>query len=271
MTNGKIMTAGTPIYKSQHVGDQEVSAVMTRKMNFADWVKCGKQPREGMELPDAELADLTKELMGKCLNAGMSVSEIARKFGCKYKDAYNRYYRLGFAKPAEQEPLNDEPVADQEPAQPSYEFIQPTPEALEQFFTEEPLPANDPVDEQVVQEILEHLPTIKDSGQRTEFPTGAVRDMHEGKGRYDLLPWNAIHAIAVHCEQGALKYGERNVDQGIPTHSLADSATRHISCYYRGMKDEPHTVSAAWNLLWLIEMELTKPEMQDIPSRMIRP
>ena len=30
---------------------------------------------------------------------------------------------------------------------------------------------------------------IKDSGERTQFSTGAVRDMHEGKGRMDLLPW----------------------------------------------------------------------------------
>ena len=29
---------------------------------------------------------------------------------------------------------------------------------------------------------------ILDSGERTEFQTGAVRDMHEGKGRFDLLP-----------------------------------------------------------------------------------
>ena len=29
---------------------------------------------------------------------------------------------------------------------------------------------------------------IKDSGDRTEFTTGAVRDMHEGKGRFDLIP-----------------------------------------------------------------------------------
>ena len=29
---------------------------------------------------------------------------------------------------------------------------------------------------------------IKDSGERTQFNSGAVRDMHEGKGRCDLLP-----------------------------------------------------------------------------------
>lgn len=32
---------------------------------------------------------------------------------------------------------------------------------------------------------------IKDSGDRTRFDTGAVRDMHTGKGRMDLLPWEA--------------------------------------------------------------------------------
>ena len=31
-------------------------------------------------------------------------------------------------------------------------------------------------------------PVIKDSGERREFETGAVRDIQEGKGRCDLLP-----------------------------------------------------------------------------------
>lgn len=30
---------------------------------------------------------------------------------------------------------------------------------------------------------------LKDSGNRREFETGAVRDMQEGKGRMDLIPW----------------------------------------------------------------------------------
>lgn len=36
---------------------------------------------------------------------------------------------------------------------------------------------------------------IKDSGDRKEFSTGAVRDMHEGKGRCDLLPLNVISRL----------------------------------------------------------------------------
>ena len=109
---------------------------------------------------------------------------------------------------------------------------------------------------------------IKDSGNRTEFNTGAVRDLHEGKGRYDLIPWDAIHELAIHCEQGAKKYGERNCEKGIPIHSLIDSALRHLSCYLRGMKDEPHLRAALWNIAFAIWMEKNRPDMQDIPVRM---
>lgn len=45
---------------------------------------------------------------------------------------------------------------------------------------------------------------IKDSGERTEFGTGAVRDMHSGKGRMDLLPWEALVEVSKHCEERAL-------------------------------------------------------------------
>ena len=36
---------------------------------------------------------------------------------------------------------------------------------------------------------------LKDSGNRREFKTGAVRDMHEGKGRMDLVPWGIALGI----------------------------------------------------------------------------
>lgn len=108
---------------------------------------------------------------------------------------------------------------------------------------------------------------IKDSGERTKFPSGALRDIHTGKGRMDLLPWLAIMEVSKHCEAGALKYGEHNVDKGIPTHSLLDSAIRHAAKYLAGYVDEPHLVAAAWNLLWAIEMEIVHPECVDTPWR----
>ena len=106
---------------------------------------------------------------------------------------------------------------------------------------------------------------IKDSGERTTFSTGAVRDMHAGKGRMDLLPWAAIIEVSKHCENGAKKYGEHNVNRGIPTHSLLDSAMRHAAKYLDGQNDEDHLLAAAWNLLWAVEMRCKNPECVDTP------
>ena len=109
--------------------------------------------------------------------------------------------------------------------------------------------------------------TILDSGERTEFSSGAVRDMHTGKGRFDLMPWAALMEVSKHCEAGAVKYGEHNVDKGIPTHSLCDSAARHLAKYLDGWTDEPHLIAAAWNLLWAIQMEVKHPEVVDTPYK----
>ena len=108
---------------------------------------------------------------------------------------------------------------------------------------------------------------IKDSGQRTDFGTGAVRDMHTGKGRMDLLPWHAIMEVSKHCEEGALKYGERNVDKGIPIHSFLDSAFRHLAKFMEGWTDEPHLRAAAWNILWAIQTMHDHPYLLDIPKQ----
>lgn len=111
-------------------------------------------------------------------------------------------------------------------------------------------------------------PQILDSGKRREFETGAVRDMQEGKGRFDLLPWAAIMEVAKHCENGSKKYGEHNADgYGIPTHSFADSALRHMAKYLDGWTDENHIVAAAWNVLMLIEMQINHKNCVDTPFR----
>lgn len=108
---------------------------------------------------------------------------------------------------------------------------------------------------------------IKDSGERREFDSGAVRDIQEGKGRMDLLPACAIIRLAKHYENGAKKYAERNWEKGIPTHSFIDSALRHIMNYLDGQTDEDHLCAAAWNLMCCMWTEEKRPELQDIPSR----
>lgn len=98
------------------------------------------------------------------------------------------------------------------------------------------------------------------------FETGARRDNADGKGRMDLLCWNAIIELSKHCERGAKHYGENNVRKGIPFHSLADSGARHLAKWIAGIQDEPtHLVAACWNLMWLLEQTITRPDLNDMP------
>ena len=92
-----------------------------------------------------------------------------------------------------------------------------------------------------------NIPDLKDSGERREFPTGSVRDVRTGKGRFDLIPPESIKALALQFEKGALKYGERNWEKGQPLSSYMDSLLRHLNCHMAGQTDEDHMVSALWN------------------------
>ena len=64
-------------------------------------------------------------------------------------------------------------------------------------MTEYPCEANDPV----YKNEAKNIPHILDSGDRTEFETGAVRDMRAGKGRCDLMPLDVVaHFIGHNTE-----------------------------------------------------------------------
>ena len=110
-------------------------------------------------------------------------------------------------------------------------------------------------------------PEIKDSGERTVFGSGAVRDMHEGKGDMVSIPWEAILRLSKHYENGAKKYQRWNFRKGIPISSFIDSACRHLAKYQCGMDDEDHLSAAAFNVLGAMLMENTMPEMNDLPLR----
>lgn len=63
---------------------------------------------------------------------------------------------------------------------------------------------------------------IKDSGQRREFETGAVRDM-ASKGRCDLLPWSIIPS-----DESELKIFYENMDQALHSYN-AQQLSKSIS------------------------------------------
>lgn len=94
---------------------------------------------------------------------------------------------------------------------------------------------------------------LKDSGERRKFSSGAVRDMAAGKGRFDLLPLYGMLLPALQMERGALKYGDRNWEKGMPLSAFVGSAFRHLLKAMVGFDDEPHLDAALWNLMCLAE------------------
>lgn len=87
----------------------------------------------------------------------------------------------------------------------------------------------------------------KDSGARQEFDTGAVRDIQEGKGRFDLIPTLPIRRLAQLYERGAIKYGDNNWQKGIPLMRYIDSLERHVNSLKAGEPTEDHAIAIVWN------------------------
>lgn len=103
------------------------------------------------------------------------------------------------------------------------------------------------------EERVEYTVPLPDSGERIEYETGARRDTQSGKGRYDLLPWDAVTRWAIRMEQGAEKYGDRNWQQGIPLSRYFSSAVRHLVQWQAGDRNEDHLAAVLFNvgaLLW---------------------
>ena len=100
----------------------------------------------------------------------------------------------------------------------------------------------------------------------TEYKTGAVRDTG-GKGRMDLLPMCALIRVSKHMEDALTHYPERNWENGLPMHSMIDSALRHLAKYVDGQNDEDHLCAATTNLLMAMWTEEKLPNQQDIPTR----
>lgn len=59
------------------------------------------------------------------------------------------------------------------------------------------------------------------------FATGARRDTQEGKGRFDLIPYEAMLSLARRLEVGAAHYGPKNWEMGMPLSRYLSSLRRH--------------------------------------------
>lgn len=109
----------------------------------------------------------------------------------------------------------------------------------------------------------------RDSGQRQEYDSGMVRDIQDGKPRFDLLipdgiPYEAqvLTRLAGLMLRGVEKYGERNWEKASSEEEMnrfKASAMRHMLQWMCGEEDEDHMAAIAFNLLayestkWKIE------------------
>lgn len=113
---------------------------------------------------------------------------------------------------------------------------------------------------------------VVDSGNRQKFKTGAIRDIQEGKGRFDLIPYYAITRLAQHFENGSKKYGVDNWAKGIPLRRYLDSLLRHAFKFGKGDDSEDHLSALVWNAFCLLETQemikqgLLSKELDDLPK-----
>ena len=118
--------------------------------------------------------------------------------------------------------------------------------------------------------------TIKVPPPIRKFETGSQRDVRDGKGRFDLLPPEALILLAKHFEQGAKKYEDRNWEKGQDLGTYCDSGLRHLVSFMGGAVDEDHLVAAAWNLIAAIttrariQAGLLSPSLDNMPPAHLR-
>lgn len=100
------------------------------------------------------------------------------------------------------------------------------------------------------------------------FEGGSFRENSLGKGIFHAIPSIAVTRVAQRYELGMVKYGRSDAyKDGMPTSRSFDSAMRHLWQYLEGDNSEDHLAAVVWNCFAMMEMEVNKPEWQDLPSR----
>lgn len=113
--------------------------------------------------------------------------------------------------------------------------------------------------------------SVKDSGHRESFMTGAVRDTQDGKPRPDRvlfwLPIEALERVAIHYENGARKYDRDNWRKGIPASRCLASAFRHLFQWMMGNREEDHLSAVVFNVFCILTWEqLGRTDMLDVEA-----
>jgi len=97
--------------------------------------------------------------------------------------------------------------------------------------------------------------TVKDSGERQVFETGAQRDTQDDKPRFDLMPITALKRIADLYGKGAIKYDEWNWAKGMEFSRFYASMFRHMQQFAAGDTDEDHLAAVCFNAMAIMHFQ----------------
>jgi hypothetical protein len=100
---------------------------------------------------------------------------------------------------------------------------------------------------------------------------GANRESNSGRGRFDLLPYEAMEALAIWYEQGCEKYGDRNWENGLSVKDCINRMIRHAVKAGNGWTDEDHLAAVMWNAAAAITMMKRRPDLNDHIFKMVEP
>lgn len=85
----------------------------------------------------------------------------------------------------------------------------------------------------------------------TERKSEPGKKFDNGKLRYDLIPPEALEALAAICTMGADKYDEHNWEKGMSWSRIIGALLRHLYEWIKGNEiDDESGKSHLWHVLW---------------------
>lgn len=119
-------------------------------------------------------------------------------------------------------------------------------------------------------DVYGECPFCRDATRRGASAEGRKDDA--AKDRFELLPGDALRAIAVILTLGAAKYGDRNWEKGMKWSRVYGALQRHLNDWWQGEAldaetGKSHLAHAGCCLLFLIAYEIRSVGEDDRPKR----
>ena len=97
----------------------------------------------------------------------------------------------------------------------------------------------------------------------------------QNKGRWDLMPVEALEEVVQVMTYGANKYSDRNWEKGLAWGRLFAAAQRHMWAFWRGEDLDPetglsHLAHAAASILMLLQTTKIWPNLDDRAPSLVK-